>query len=155
MPIQSVLCEIIKNGKILLQKKSDGLFGENRWNGVGGKLNPNEAPEDGVVREVFEETRLKISSPIKKGELHFYYGDRFKLDWIAHVFSVDSFSGIITRNSEGVLHWFKIEEIPYEEMWPDDKHWLPMLLSGKKFEGRFYYDEAKTKLTDFTLKEKL
>lgn len=155
MIIHSVLCEIVKNGRVLLQKKSDELFGGGRWNGVGGKLKEGESPENCVIREVFEETGLKLSNPIKIGVLYFYYGNRFQVDWVAHIFSADSFSGIINPSPEGALHWFKIEEIPYEEMWPDDKHWLPLLLSGKKFEGRFYFDESKKKLLDFTLKEKL
>lgn len=155
MAVESVLCEIIKGGKLLLQKKPEGLFGEGRWNGVGGKLQPNEAPEDGVAREVSEETGLKILNPIKKGILHFYYGTRYKVSWVAHVFSADSFSGLITPTREGSLHWFKIDEIPYDDMWPDDKHWLPMLLDGKKFEGRFYYDAEKKKILEFTLREKL
>jgi len=30
-----------------------------RWNGVGGKLKPKESPEDGVRREILEETPLR------------------------------------------------------------------------------------------------
>ena len=37
--------------------------------------------------------------------------------------------------------WFDTTEIPYEEMWTDDKYWLPLFLEGKKFKGRFLFDE--------------
>jgi 8-oxo-dGTP diphosphatase len=32
-----------------------------RWNGIGGKLEPNESPLDGVAREVREETGIDIN----------------------------------------------------------------------------------------------
>ena len=57
MPIVTV-CHIFKNDRLLLQKKSKGLFGSGKWNGVGGKLKLNQTPEEGVRREVFEETGL-------------------------------------------------------------------------------------------------
>ena len=155
MVIHSVLCEIIKNNKILLKKKPDVILGEGRWNGVWDKLQQNESPETGAVRKVLEETGLKIFVPVEKGILYFYYGKRYQVDLITHVFFVDTFSGLIKSAGEGDLHWFKIEEIPYEEMWPDNKHWFPMLFDGKKFEGRFYYDEKMKKILDFNLREKL
>ena len=54
----ATLCQIIKDDKLLLQKKSQGLFGAGKWNGVGGKLKPNETPKDGIRREIYEETGI-------------------------------------------------------------------------------------------------
>ena len=153
--VNTVLCEIVKNGRILLQKKAEGKFGAGKWNGVGGKIHPNESPEDCAVRETFEETGLKISNHINSGVLHFYFGDRYTVDIVAHVFTTDSFTGMIKPSEEGTLHWFRIDEIPYNDMWQDDIHWLPMLLAGKKFDGRFYFDEEGKKLIEFDLKEKI
>lgn len=35
--------------------------------------------------------------------------------------------------------WFDIADIPYEQMWEDDKIWLPELLNGQDpFFGRIY-----------------
>jgi 8-oxo-dGTP diphosphatase len=155
MATSTVLCEIIKNGRILLQKKAEGKFGAGKWNGAGGKINPNETPDECVVREVFEETGLKISNPMEIGLMSFYFGDRYQVDIVVHVFLANSFSGIIKASDEGELHWFRLAEVPYGEMWPDDTHWFPLMLSGKKFEGRFYFDEEGKKLIDFNLKEKL
>ena len=33
--------------------------------------------------------------------------------------------------------WFHINDIPYAQMWPDDKYWMPMFLEGKKFKAKF------------------
>lgn len=39
--------------------------------------------------------------------------------------------------------WFSLDNIPYNEMWPDDKHWLPLLLIDQKFYGYFLYDNEE------------
>jgi len=87
MVITATSCHIIRNNRLLLQKKSKGLFGEGKWNGVGGKLEMNESPEACVAREVFEETGLKALYLRFHGVLNFYFGDRNQLDWIINVFS--------------------------------------------------------------------
>lgn len=33
--------------------------------------------------------------------------------------------------------WYDVQDIPYEEMWVDDKIWLPLYLQKKKFKGTF------------------
>ena len=35
--------------------------------------------------------------------------------------------------------WFPVDEIPYSEMWPDDKYWFPLFLKGSKFSGYFKF----------------
>jgi len=152
MPIIATLCHILKGEKLLLQKKSKVLFGADKWNGVGGKLKRNESSEEGVKREVLEETGLKILNLEFHGTLSFYFGDRNELDWIIYVFSTKDFEGKARPSEEGVLRWFAFREIPYDEMWQDDRHWLPLLLKGKKFEGNFYFDKEGKELLDFNLK---
>jgi 8-oxo-dGTP diphosphatase len=43
-------------GRILLDRRAD----DGRWGLPGGWLGPNESPQDGVVREVLEETGLRV-----------------------------------------------------------------------------------------------
>ena len=47
--------------------------------------------------------------------------------------------------------WFEADQIPFDDMWPDDKLWFPMLLKGEKFEGYFKF-EGHNKMLDYTLK---
>ena len=136
----ATICEIIKNRKILLQKKSTGRFGEGKWNGPGGKLDPRESPRQGVIREVKEETGLTVLDPLLKGEIDFYFGNKPKPDWITYIFLVTKFTGEMKPNEEGELKWFSIEEIPYRQMWPDDVYWLPEIMDGKKVKGTFWFD---------------
>jgi len=129
-----------------------GLFGGGKWNGVGGRLKPSESPEVCVRREVFEETGLKLLNLKFHGTLNFYFGDREELDWVVHIFSTTNFEGKPKSSEEGELRWFDFEEIPFEEMWGDDRYWLPLVLKGQNFCGNFYFDEEGKKLLDFDLK---
>ncbi len=149
--IHATICEIIKDGKLLLQYKAAGKFGEGKWNGPGGKLKPDETPTEGVIREVREETGLTIHNPALNGLIDFYFGDKLEPDWITYIFHVTDFDGELRANDEGELHWFKINEIPYYQMWQDDQHWLPEFLEGKKVKGTFWFNEDGTELLRYDL----
>lgn len=146
MPTVGVLCHIRQGGQVLLQKKAEGLWGGGKWNAPGGKLRSGESPEEGVVREVFEETGLQIDALRYHATLTFFFGPGEEPDWIVHVFSASRFSGQLRSSGEGQLRWFPEDQIPYDEMWPDDRHWLPHLLVGKQFEATFWFDEKTEKL---------
>jgi 8-oxo-dGTP diphosphatase len=50
---------IIKDGKVLLGKRCEG-WANGTWTMPGGKLDSSEDPEQGAIREVIEETGMKI-----------------------------------------------------------------------------------------------
>lgn len=150
--IRATICEIIKDKKILLQYKAPGRFGEGKWNGPGGKLKPNETPIEGVIREIKEETGLTILDPTEMGCIDFYFGEKPEPNWVVYIFRVTDFTGELQPNDEGELRWWKIDEIPYDQMWQDDIHWLPLLIDGKKFSGAFWFNEEGTELVRFELK---
>lgn len=152
MTIKATLCHILKEDKVLLLKKSKGLFGGGKWNAPGGKLSPGEEPERCAMREVLEETGLRLKDLRFHGILDFYFGHKEEPDWVVHIFSSSKFSGELRASSEGVLRWFDREEVPYGEMWDDDEHWLPLLLEGKRFSGTFYFDETGEELIDYEIR---
>ena len=49
--------------------------------------------------------------------------------------------GELVESEEMRPKWFHIDEIPFAEMWADDPHWFPLFLRGRKFRGRFLFDE--------------
>ena len=151
MTIRATLCHVRDGQRVLLLKKSRGLFGGGKWNAPGGKFKPKEDPKECAIREVLEETGLKVKSPKKHGVLTFYFGEKEEPDWIVHIFSADSFTGELKSSEEGALKWFDQDEIPYDEMWGDDRHWIPLLLEGKLFEGAFHFDEGGKKLMDHSI----
>lgn len=134
------LCYVINNqGQTLLQYKRKG-FGVGKWNGPGGKVRSGETLEQAVIREVKEETGLDIKNLKKMAELEFYFTDKEEWNQIAHVYITKDFTGDMRASEEGELKWFKIDEIPYNEMWSDDPYWLPNILAGEFMKMKFYFD---------------
>ncbi len=149
MNIQATLCLIFQDNKILLLNKSKGLLGEGKWNAPGGKVLPNEDPKTCVVREVFEETRLKVKNTEEVGLLYFYnHSQRLSPVWTVHVFLAREFEGVPMDGREGRLRWFGVDTLPFDEMWEDDQHWYSLALDGTRFEGWFYFSGEFEKLID-------
>jgi 8-oxo-dGTP pyrophosphatase MutT (NUDIX family) len=148
---QSTLCLLIKeNGRekeLLLAMKKRG-FGVNRWNGVGGKFNPEQGDktiEDAAIRETEEELGVKPKEMEKVAVFNFYYPYLFEEDkknWQVHIFFVKDWQGEPVETEEMAPRWFKESEIPFNEMWPDDSIWLPKVLAGKKLMGDFFFKEG-------------
>jgi 8-oxo-dGTP diphosphatase / 2-hydroxy-dATP diphosphatase len=144
------LCIIHKDGKVLLGMKKRG-FGQGRWNGFGGKIHNGETIEEAAKREVLEESGINVLSMEKMGIIEFeFQGNPEILE--VHIFRAENFSGEPAETEEMKPQWFEINEIPFDEMWQDDKYWLPLFLEGKKFKGRFLFDK-KDKILDYDLKE--
>ncbi|MCK5465927.1 8-oxo-dGTP diphosphatase [Candidatus Parcubacteria bacterium] len=144
------LCIIRQHPKILLGMKKRG-HGEGKWNGFGGKVERGETIEEATVRETKEEAGIEVSRINKLGILEFEYQDGSG-NMEVHIFYVKEFKGSPAESEEMKPRWFDVSEIPYNQMWADDKYWLPMFLGGKKFKGKFLFDESN-KIIDHTLSE--
>src|SRR3989344_1870701 len=132
------LCLIHTDSHILLGMKKRG-FGQGKWNGFGGKIEKGETIDQAARREMFEEAGLTVGEVSPMGILHFSFpNDPVTLE--VRVFRADTYEGELKEGDEMKPQWFPIDEIPFESMWPDDKHWLPLFLSGKKFKGEFFFD---------------
>ncbi|OGZ32772.1 MAG: hypothetical protein A3I88_02250 [Candidatus Portnoybacteria bacterium RIFCSPLOWO2_12_FULL_39_9] len=134
------LCLVHQHPRILLGFKKRG-FGEGRWNGFGGKIKKEEIIEEAVKREVYEEAGIDVSNINKSGILEFEFKGNPEILEV-HIFRSDNFNGQPKESEEMKPKWFHIKKIPFHKMWPDDKHWLPLFLAGKKFRGRFLFDES-------------
>lgn len=147
-PIHATVCFLSQRGKILLQKRPSHLRWAGRLNGPGGKIDSDETPVEAVTREVEEETALRLRSARSHGTLLLYFGNE---QLLVHVFSSADFSGR-TRGSEGALRWYSSSAPPFDRMWPDQRHWLPLVLAGARIDGTCSYDEAGANLRSCTFK---
>jgi 8-oxo-dGTP diphosphatase len=132
-----VVCYIRAGGRVLLQLKAEDRWGGGWWNGPGGKLLDGEEPQDAVSREVQEETGLTVSQLFEHGPLDFCFGDEAAPSLRVHVFSTSAFAGELQANDEGRLEWIAEDALPFDQMWPDDRVWLPHMLAGRRFRGVF------------------
>ncbi|MDO8668821.1 MAG: 8-oxo-dGTP diphosphatase [Candidatus Buchananbacteria bacterium] len=131
------LCIIHQHPRVLLGLKKRG-FGVGRWNGFGGKLMEDETIEEAARREIKEESNIEVDELDKMGIIEFeFQGNPEILE--VHIFKSQNFSGELIESEEMKPQWFEVDEIPFEEMWPDDKYWLPLFLAGQKFRGKFIF----------------
>lgn len=134
------LCMVYKHPQILLGMKKRG-FGAGRWNGFGGKVQEKESIEDATKRELQEEAGITARSLEKVGIIDFEFMSNHEILQV-HIFKTDDFIGEFAESEEMRPQWWHIDEIPFDEMWPDDVHWMPLFLSGKKFKGKFLFGES-------------
>lgn len=132
------LCIIHQGKRILLGYKKRG-FGMHKWNGFGGKLEVGESIEEAAIREVKEESGLAVRNLRKLGVLTFKFIESGKL-LEGHLFKAVNFEGEPIETDEMKPRWFKMNEIPFSNMWPDDKYWFPLFLNGNKFFAEFTFD---------------
>lgn len=142
------LCIIHQENNILLGMKKKG-FGRGRWNGFGGNLEEEETLEAAALREVEEEAGIIPLNLQKRGILTFKSGNNINE---VHVFSATSFNGEIKETEEMSPQWFPKNKIPFQKMWPSDRHWFPLFLEGKNFRGHFLFDETDS-VIDHNLEE--
>ncbi len=123
--------------EVLLIEKRRGL-GEGWYNGPGGKLEAGETPRECAVRETREEVGLTVSDLTKAGELTFRLDG--EVHTFCHVFRTRSIGGEATTSEEARPKWVPIDEVPYDQMWEDDRFWLPGVLEGETVVGEFQFE---------------
>lgn len=114
-------------------------FGAGRWNGVGGKIEPNETEVQGLIRETQEEIEVTPLEYDKIAVLDFAFPDG-TIDMQGHVYFCTKWEGEPIETEEMAPQWFRIADIPYDDMWQDDIVWLPQVLKGKKLTANFTFD---------------
>lgn len=130
---KTTLCYIKRNNEYLMllrNKKKDDL-NEGKWLGIGGKFESGETPEECVVREVFEETGIRLSGPDFKGIIEFRTGGDFDEDMYLFTASVPSDTKV-KECDEGTLKWIPEDEILSLPLWTGDQFFLRQILEGRK-----------------------
>lgn len=133
----ATLLFVVRGHETLLIRKKRGL-GAGKVNAPGGRLEPGEGPLACAIREVQEELGVTPIDPLHRGELRFHFVDGYTLH--AHVFRADTCEGEARETDEAVPLWTPLDAIPYDQMWRDDALWLPKMLAGYRFDGRFIFE---------------
>jgi 8-oxo-dGTP pyrophosphatase MutT (NUDIX family) len=120
--------------------------------GVGGKPNPGEAIEKAAIRESEEEIGVTPINPLGVGVINFYFPHKPEWSQQVWVFKTTEWKGTPAETEEMKPKWFKQSEVPYEEMWWDDKIWMPKVFLGSKIRAGFMFD-TNEKVVDHYLDE--
>jgi 8-oxo-dGTP diphosphatase len=138
------LCYVRRDDETLMLHrvtKEDDIH-EGKWNGLGGKFEAGESPEECVRREVREEADLSLNSVHLHGVLTFptFDGER---DWYVFVFSSADYEGTPPDSSrEGELEWIPDEDLLDLNLWEGDEYFLRWMQDDPFFSGKFTYKEG-------------
>ena len=129
----TTLCYIEKDGCYLMlhRTKKQHDVNHDKWIGVGGKFEPNEMPEECLLREVKEETGLFLLNYRYRGILTFI-ADGWESEYI-HLYTATEFTGELTECTEGTLEWVPKEQIETLPIWEGDKIFLQLLMEDAGF----------------------
>lgn len=134
----TTLC-YIKNGEKTLmlhrtKKKNDENAG--KWVGIGGKLEEGESPEDCLVREVFEETGIKLKTYAFRGLVTFVsdeWGTEYMCLFTGEPSPEEGVESPLPDCDEGELCWVDDTLLDTLPMWEGDRVFFDLLCENRGF----------------------
>ncbi|MGX9728252.1 MAG: NUDIX hydrolase [Candidatus Electronema sp. VV] len=117
-----------------------------KYNGLGGKMQPNEDVRSCMMREIEEEAGIICREMSLRGTVSW---PGFGLDgenWLGFIFLITAFDGVPkTRCEEGGLAWHPLEEISRLPMWEGDRFFLPLVFDSdpRPFHGVMPYSQGR------------
>ena len=139
----ATLCYLIRGSppsEILLGLKKAGL-GEGKYGGFGGKIEAGETVTMAAIRELWEETGIKVLEKDLQQMGHLTFLFPAEPDWsqVVHVFLATKWDGDPVESTEMIPAWFASADIPFQQMWQDVYHWLPRVLAGERIRAQFTF----------------
>ena len=131
--VATTLCYITRGDQVLMlhrvKKKHD--INKDKWIGIGGKFEENEAPDECLLREAKEETGLTLTRWRCRGIVTFLCeGQQGEY---MHLFTADGFEGTLRDCDEGQLQWVSREFLNSLPMWEGDAIFLRLLWEDAPF----------------------
>ena len=126
-------------------KRPDDLH-YGKYNGLGGKIEPNEDIVSGLRREIFEESGLHADRVVLRGTISWPGFGKNGADWFGFIFRIETWHGEASSgNDEGSLEWVPLSNIETLPMWPSDRHFLPMVFDDdpRLFHGIMPYHNGE------------
>jgi 8-oxo-dGTP diphosphatase len=134
---------------MIYRNKKQNDYHKGKWNGLGGKFEPGESPEECAIREIEEESGLKVKSVKMRGFITFPLFDGTD-DWYVFLFTADEFvrkdsfgEGDLIDSPEGKLEWIPNEKLTEINLWEGDKIFIPWLFEDKFFSAKFNYKNGE------------
>ena len=109
--ILSTLCYLQQEDQYLMlhrvKKKND--MNQDKWIGIGGKLEAGESPEECLLREAREETGLQLTDYRFRGIVTFV-SDQWDTEYM-FLYTATGFAGEMKVCDEGDLEWVPFDKI--------------------------------------------
>lgn len=149
--INATLCYIQEDEHTLMlhRVKKENDIHQDKWNGLGGKVERGESPEECLLREIKEESGLTLTSYKLAGLLTFPLFDGIN-DWQVFLYQASEFTGDLIDSPEGKLEWVATDKLLDLNLWEGDKYFIKWMLEKSFFSAKFTYQNKK--LIDYSVK---
>ena len=131
--LNTTLCYIERGDEYLMlhRVKKENDINRDKWIGLGGKFEEDESPEECLLREVYEESGLRLTSWRYRGIVTFV-NTKCSSEYM-HLFTADGFEGTVGPCDEGELEWIKKSELMKLTLWEGDRIFLRLLETDEPF----------------------
>lgn len=126
-----VMVQDPQTGRVLVQERVKN------WCGIafpGGHVEDGESIYDSAVREIKEETGLKVDNLIPRGFM-FWFNNQTGDRYFTYFYVTTDFSGeLIDETEEGKVFWADYDELRQMKLAPNMANYLP-IIEGRYSEG--------------------
>ena len=116
-----------------------------KFNGLGGKMEPDEDICTCMQREIMEEAGITVKEMVLRGTINWSGFGKNGEDWFGFIFLITAFEGTpYKKNHEGDLEWIPIDKLSTIPMWEGDKYFLPLVFDKdpRPFHGNMPWREG-------------
>lgn len=116
-----------------------------KYNGLGGKLKPDEDVLSGMIREIREEAGIECEEVRLRGTINWTGFGPGGENWLGFIFLITRYSGTpFPANEEGELDWHPLDSLHTLPMWEGDRYFLPLVFDDdpRIFYGHMPYREG-------------
>ena len=113
-----------------------------KYNGLGGKMEPEEDIYACICREIREEAGIECQEVLLRGTINWTGFGPNGEDWFGFIYRLDRFKGTpYNQNKEGELLWHPVEDLLKLPMWDGDRYFLPLVFDNdpRLFHGYMPY----------------
>lgn len=133
------MCMIYDGTRVLVQDRADP-----EWPGItfpGGHVEKGESFTDAVIREVFEETGLRISAPQLCGIKDWSNDDGTR--YMVLLYKTNQFRGSLTASDEGEVDWVEMDEMSKMRLASGMDKMLQVFMDDNISEDFFYKENGE------------
>ena len=133
-PSLTTLCYIEKDNQYLMlhRVKKEKDVNKDKWIGVGGQFEPEESPEECLLREVKDDTGLTLTSWKFCGIVTFVATQWDTVEYMC-LYKADGFTGELTDCNEGNLVWVDKNKVYDLPIWEGDKIFFRLMEEREEF----------------------
>ena len=135
------MCMVYHGTQVLVQEKIDDDYCGITF--PGGHVEKGESFTDAVIREVLEETGLKISSPVLCGIKDWSNDDGSR--YMVLFYKTNKFEGTLSSSEEGEVRWMELEEMKKSNLADGMDKMLKVFLEESISEYFFYKENGEWK----------